>query len=90
MHNYFNISNQNINNTMNCKNYSSRNIIINHNCDFNKIGNHTPSNNSYYNLIPDIHYRLKFKNISTPDNKSRFGKYSLYSYRTNEKNNTFQ
>jgi len=90
MHNYFNISNQNINNTMNCKNYSSRNIIINHNCDFNKIGNHTPSNNSYYNLNPDIHYRLKFKNISTPDNKSRFGKYSLYSYRTNEKNNTFQ
>ena len=83
MHNYFNISNQNINNTTNCKNYSSRNIIINHNCDFNKIGVYTPSNNSYYNLIPDIHYRLKFKNISTPDNKSRFEKYSLYTYRNN-------
>ena len=68
----------------------SRNVICNHNWDFNKNDNQTPSNNSCYNLIPDIHYKLKFKNISTPDNKSRFGKYSLYSYRTYEKNNTFQ
>ena len=101
LYNAFNISNQNINNTMNDKNYinfedsiyyknQSRNIIFNHNCEFYKISNQTPSNNSYYNLIPDIHYRLKFKNISTPDNKSRFGKYSLYSYITNKKNNTFQ
>ena len=101
LHNYFNIYNQNINNTMNGNNYfnfedsiynkiKSRNVICNHNLDFNKNGNQTPSNNSCYNLIPDIHYKLKFKNISTPDNKSRFGKYSLYSYRTYEKNNTFQ
>ena len=101
----FNISNQNMNNTMNItgKNYSnfedsiynkiqSRFIIFNHACDnsyFNKIGNQTPSNDSYYNLIPDIHYKLKFKNIRTP-NKNRLGNYSIYSYRINEKNNTFQ
>ena len=106
LNNIFNISKQNINNKINAtnKNYSYleesiynknhiKNIIFNHNCNisnFNKSGNRTTSNYSYYNLITDIHYRLKFNNIKTPNNKSKFGNYSVYSNRINEKNKTFQ
>ena len=57
---------------------------------FNNFANQTPTNNSEYNLISDIHYRLKFKSIRTPDNKSRFNNYCAYTQKINEKKYTFQ
>ena len=99
--NTFSIPNKNISNS---KNISSKNDFnlkddINNNYQSqikktnnyysNEIGNQTPSNNYYYRIIPEIHYRSKFKNKRILDNKNRFENHSIYSFQKNAKNISF-
>ena len=82
-----NDSNKNLNYTKNItsKNYYNlKDDINNYYC--NEIGSQTPSYNYYYRMIPEIHYRSKFRNLRLPNNKNRFENLSIYSFQNNAKN----
>jgi len=96
--NTFSIPNKNISNSKNItskndcnlkddinnNNYQSQ-IKKTNNYYSNEIENQTPSNNYYYRIIPEIHYRSKFKNKRILDNKNRFENHSIYSFQNNVK-----
>jgi len=86
--NYYNFENS-INNYQTGKtinNNSYNNIYYNKNNYCNKIVKEIPFNNYNYKMIPEIHYKLKYKILGTADNKNKFKNNNNYSFQNDEKN----